>query len=196
MIYAPIFIPTLCRYEHFKQCIESLAQCDGASETEVYVALDYPAEESHLEGYEKIKTYLETAGNMTFKKLHVHKRERNYGLGLHGNSATMREYITERYDRFIISEDHNVFVPNFLLYMNTCLEQYKDDPDVIAVCGYSYPVEWDVSEGATVLKQQINVSTWGVGFWSEKYQKMRQDLSNGILKSSFTDVLENKTYKK
>lgn len=76
MIYAPIYIPTLCRYEHFKQCIESLAQCEGASETEVYVALDYPAKESHLEGYEKIKTYLETAGNMTFKKLHVHKREK------------------------------------------------------------------------------------------------------------------------
>lgn len=186
----------MCRYEHFKQCIESLAQCDGASETEVYVALDYPAKESHLEGYEKIKTYLEKAGNMTFKKLHVHMRERNYGLGLYGNSATMREYITERYDRFIISEDDNVFAPNFLLYMNTCLEQYKDDSDVIAVCGYSYPVEWEVSEGATVLKQQINVSTWGVGFWSEKYQKMRQNLSNGILKSSFTDVLENKTYKK
>lgn len=53
MIYAPIYIPTLCRYEHFKQCIESLAQCEGASETEVYVALDYPAKESHLEGYEK-----------------------------------------------------------------------------------------------------------------------------------------------
>ena len=50
MIYAPIYIPTLCRYEHFKQCIESLAQCEGASETEVYVALDYPAKESHLEG--------------------------------------------------------------------------------------------------------------------------------------------------
>lgn len=196
MIYAPIYIPTLCRYEHFKQCIESLAQCEGASETEVYVALDYPAKESHLEGYEKIKTYLETAGNMTFKKLHVHKRERNYGLGLYGNSATMREYITERYDRFILSEDDNVFAPNFLLYMNTCLERYRDDPDVVAVCGYSYPVEWDVSEGATVLKQQINVSTWGVGLWTEKYQKMRQDLSNGILKSSFTDVLENKTYKK
>lgn len=30
----------------------------------------------------------------------------------------------------------------------------------------------------------------------EKYRKMRQNLSNGILKSSFTDVLENKTYKK
>lgn len=28
--------------------------------------------------------------------------------------------------------------------------KYKDDPDVLAVCGYSYPVKWDVSEEATI----------------------------------------------
>lgn len=196
MIYAPIYIPTLCRYEHFKQCIESLAQCEGASETEVYVALDYPAKYAHREGYEKIKAYLAAVGNMTFKNLHVHKRDRNYGLGLHGNSAAMRDYIIERYDRYIISEDDNVFASNFLVYMNTCFEKYKDDQDVIAVCGYSYPVDWDVSEGATVLKQQFNASTWGVGFWADKYKKIRQDLTDGILRSSFDEVLKNKTYEK
>lgn len=196
MIFAPIYIPTLCRFEHFKKCIESLAQCEGANETEVYVALDYPAKEVHKEGYEKIKAYLEAAGNMTFKRLHVHKRDHNYGLGLHGNSAAMRDYITERYDRFIVSEDDNVFAPNYLVYMNTCLEKYKDDPDVIAVCGYSYPVDWDVSEGATVLKQQINVSTWGVGFWTDKNIRLRQDLADGILRRSFDEVLKNKTYEK
>lgn len=196
MIYAPIYIPTLCRYEHFKQCIESLALCEGAGETEVYVALDFPAKEAHKEGYKKIKAYLEAAGNMTFKKLHVHCRDHNYGLGLHGNSATMREYITERYDRFIISEDDNVFAPNFLVYMNTCFEKYKEVPEVIAICGYSYPVDWDVSEGATVLKQQINVSTWGVGFWTDKYNRLSKDLSDGILKASFNEVLKNKAYRK
>lgn len=196
MIYSPIFIPTLCRFEHFKQCIESLAQCVGANETEVYVALDYPAKEEHRDGYEKIKDYLETAGDMTFKKLHVHKRDHNYGLGVHGNSTTMRNYITERYDRFIVSEDDNVFSPNYLIYMNTCFEKYKDDPDVIAVCGYSYPVDWDVSEGATVLRQQFNVSAWGVGFWTDKYRKFYQDLKGGILKTSFGDVLKKQAYKK
>lgn len=196
MIYAPVYIPTLCRFEHFRQCIESLAQCEGANETEVYVALDYPAKEAHREGYGKIKAYLEAAGNMTFKRLHVHKRERNYGLGLHGNSATMRKYITERYERFIISEDDNVFAPNFLAYMNACFEQYKDDQDVIAVCGYSYPVDWDVSEGATVFKQQFNVSTWGIGFWTGKYKRLSHDLSEGILERSFEEVLRNKTYEK
>lgn len=81
MIYAPVMIPTLCRYEHFKECLESLSLCKGADMTEVFVGLDYPAKENHRPGYEKIKSYLEQVGNMNFKKIHVYLREVNYGGG-------------------------------------------------------------------------------------------------------------------
>ena len=40
--YAPVIIPTLSRFEHFKRCWESLENCTGADKTEVFVALDYP----------------------------------------------------------------------------------------------------------------------------------------------------------
>ena len=55
--YAPVLIPTLCRYEHFKRCIESLSACTGAEHTDVYIGLDYPAKESHRAGYEQIKNF-------------------------------------------------------------------------------------------------------------------------------------------
>lgn len=195
--YAPLYIPTLCRYEHFKQCIESLARCAGADQTEVYVALDYPANESHRAGYEKIKNYLDAAGDMGFKKLHVHKRDHNYGVsGATSNSAVMCKYISERYDRYIVSEDDNVFAPSFLLYVNTCLEKYKDDPDVVTVCGYSYPVEWEVSAGATCFKQQINCSMWGVAFWTKKIMATRKELWGGIIKASLPQVMKQHTYKR
>ena len=29
-IYAPVVIPTLCRYEHLKRCIDTLSECTGA----------------------------------------------------------------------------------------------------------------------------------------------------------------------
>ena len=58
MIYAPVIIPTLCRYEHFVRCVESLRKNTWAQYTDVYIGLDYPAKESHREGYEKIKDYL------------------------------------------------------------------------------------------------------------------------------------------
>ena len=81
MTYAPVIIPTLCRYKHFKECLESLSKCKWAEETEIFVGLDYPAKESHRSGYEKIKRYLKEVGDMTFKKIHVFEREVNYGGG-------------------------------------------------------------------------------------------------------------------
>lgn len=38
MTHAPVGIVTPNRYEHFKQCLESLERCTGADKTEVHVA--------------------------------------------------------------------------------------------------------------------------------------------------------------
>ena len=40
---APVIIPTLCRYDHFKRLMESLNKCTWADKTDVYIGLDYPA---------------------------------------------------------------------------------------------------------------------------------------------------------
>lgn len=39
--YAPILIPTLCRYEHFVRCIESLKKNDWAKFTDINKATQY-----------------------------------------------------------------------------------------------------------------------------------------------------------
>ena len=118
MNYAPVIIPTLCRFEHFKICIESLSNCTWAEYTEVYIGLDYPAKESHWDGYNQINDYLSLCGNLNFKKLHVIKRPYNYGFGAKGNLATLKNDILKISDRIIISEDDNIFSPNFLMYIN------------------------------------------------------------------------------
>ena len=74
MIYAPVIIPTLNRYEHLKNCLESLSKCSGAENTEVYIGLDYPSRSEHLSGYKKIRDYLDNCGDLGFKKLTVIKR--------------------------------------------------------------------------------------------------------------------------
>lgn len=57
--YAPVIIPTLCRYEKFRNCMETLSQCTGADKTTVYIGLDYPLNQSHVAGYQWIKKYLQ-----------------------------------------------------------------------------------------------------------------------------------------
>lgn len=171
-VYAPVIIPTLCRFTHFKRCIESLAQCTGAEHTEVYIGLDYPAKEGHWDGYKKIKEYLETCGNLGFKELIVIKREKNYGLGKDGNYCQLRDLVFSKYDRLISSEDDNEFSPCFLEYMNKGLELYKDDDSIYSITGYAHPINWDNYEYNYYI--HYAACAWGMGLWYNKRMVLEQ----------------------
>lgn len=195
---APVIIPTLNRYDHFKKCLESLEKCVLASQTEIYVGLDYPPSEKYAEGWRSINKYLkEKEGINGFMKLTVFRRTSNCGIkGEHSNIALLQKYVLEHYDCYIESEDDNVFSPNFLLFMNQCLEKYKDDPDVIAVTGYSYPVDWENDSDATIQKQNFNASAWGWGWWTEKRKMVMGNISSGDMYNKAPEVLSNHLFKK
>lgn len=187
MIYAPIYIPTLCRSEHFQKCIESLKVNTWAKYTDVYIALDYPPSEKYRAGYEKICRYLENSEFDCFKSFNVVKREKNYGAGL--NSKKMREFISKRYDRWIYAEDDIVFSPIFLEYMDKALESYKDDDSVIGINGYTYPLPYKVNiADANIFKQKFTFSMWGAGFWRDKYDKLVATLASDYMFNCYDRV--------
>lgn len=197
MQYAPVIIITLNRYDHLYNCLESLEKCTDAEKTDVYVALDYPPSEKYVDGWKKNDIYLkEKESKHGFKSLTVYRRETNYMLYGPGNGKTAIKDATEGKDRFIYTEDDIIFSKNFLVYMNTCLEKYKDDDDVIAVCGYSYPVEWKVSPNSTCFKQQINMAAWGTGYWTNKYFSTVKNLKDGVNLSNCEGIIAEKKYKK
>ena len=181
--YAPIYIPTLCRDEHFVKGLESLKKNGWARYTEVYIALDYPAKESHWEGYKKICDYLDNGDFSVFADFHVIKRARN--IGALANTDAARDMLMEKYDRWIMAEDDIEFAPVFLEYMNKCLDYYENDPDVFAVNGYAYPIPYSHSEGSNVIKQYATVSEWGIGYWKKKYLIAQQKVESGFLRENF-----------
>lgn len=184
--YAPVIIPTLCRYEHFRNCIESLSHCTGSEYTEVFVGLDYPAKDSHWAGYEKINKYLDNCGNLGFKKINVIKRNRNYGLGNEGNYRSLRDYVFKFNDRIISTEDDNVFSPCFLEYMNKCLEEYENDENIYSICGYLY-LDQDLGHvNATVFRAPL-FNAWGIGLWKTKIEKSMYYYSLDGLKEMIED---------
>lgn len=196
-IYAPVIITTLNRHEHFRQCLESLERCTDADKTNVYVALDFPPSDRYVEGWKKNDEYLkEKETHNGFRSLTVYRRETNYFFSGKGNGKVAIEDATVGIDRYVYSEDDNVFSPNFLVYMNKCLEKYKDDESVVAVCGYSYPVDWDVSDGATCFRQQINHSAWGTGYWKEKCRVRNQFIYSGMMLRALPDVINKRKYEK
>ncbi len=176
---APVYITTLCRYEHFRRCIESLATCSMADQTDVYIALDYPLTEKHREGWTKIGLFLDNfRQHSPFKKLSIIKRVSNYGPFLN-EIKTLEEYIIPNYDCWIFSEDDNEFSPNFLEYINCCLTHFHDDKRVLAVCGYNWPQYNIKSDRNNWYRQNVYYSAWGVGIWRdrwiESHRKLRSD---------------------
>lgn len=196
MKYAPVIIPTLCRSTHFIRLVESLKQNSWAKHTDIYIGLDYPPSEKHKKGWEEICNYLDNGDFSVFASFNVIKHEEN--VGALNNSKYLREYVLEErgYDRFIRFDDDNEVSPNFLEYIDKCLDRYEYDDDVIAVCGYSYPIDWEVSSGATILKQNVNAAVWGIAYWKSKINIYTPYITSSQMLHDLPTVIKTKSYKK
>ena len=187
MIYAPVLITTLNRYDHFKQCLESLEKCSDADKTDVYVALDYPPCEKYVEGWKRIDLYLHSKEiDHVFRHLYVMRRKHNCGIFKDDSNLNLLiDYVRNKSDRLIISEDDNVFSPNFLEYINKGLEFYKDDPHVFAITGYSQPYPFK-SNGNSYFFHNTDFSAWGVGFWFSKMDDANKQIRDGLFKQNLS----------
>lgn len=197
--FAPVAIPTLCRYEHFKRCLESLEKCTDADKTDVYVGLDYPPSEKYVEGWEKIDKYLvEKEKQNGFQNLYVRRRNHNCGVGNpNSNGMLLLKEIQHLSDRYIFTEDDNEFSPNFLQYMNWGLQEFRNDNSILAICGFK---RVDTSTLKNNVYKYPRFNVWGYGQWYEKRDKLDKYKDLSLLKSilddmSFLDVFTPNLYK-
>jgi len=171
--FAPVLIPTLNRYTHFKRCVESLSFCTLADKTDLYIALDYPSKEEHENGYNKIVKYLNKIKG--FKSVKIIRRDVNFGA--RKNILDARKTIFNSYDRQIFSEDDNVFAPSFLSFVNNGLEKYENRKDIFSISGYNNPYSMPSFYKRDVYLR-TGYSAWGVGIWRGKWNMLDWSLSN------------------
>ncbi len=166
MLYAPVIIPTLNRYKHLKECIESLAKNTGAKHTDLIISLDYPKTESHWQGYRKVQKYLHS-GIQGFQSVKIF--EQNVNLGAFGNWCFLKKYVRENYDRYIVTEDDNVFSLNFLDFINKGLERYEKDDNITAVCAAGPRLQGrDALKNRNTITKSHWFSGYGYGTWVGK----------------------------
>lgn len=180
--YAPIIIPTLCRYEHLKGCIESLARCNLAKKTRLYISLDYPVSEKHVEGWKRISEYLRD-GISGFEKVICFYQKEN--LGALANELFLIKEAYKEYDRYIFTEDDNVFAPAVIEYWNRALDQYEHDENVIAVCAKSFP-EYNYEADDNIFMMQ-SFSAYGYGTWKNKDLELRSKINKELIDKIIRD---------
>ena len=178
MNYAPIIIPTLNRVDHLTKLLDSLRRNSLAQYTDVFIGLDYPPSSLYEEGYERMCKYLQNDFSC-FNSFNIIKRSENFGYLR--NVEDLIDQVLQLHDRFIYMDDDLELSPNFLEYMNKCLTEYEGRDEIIAVCGYSYPLSWVMTDQSNVIRENFNCSMWGTGFWKSKYYNMQKSLKAGGL---------------
>ncbi len=190
---APIILPTLCRFDHLKSCIESLAANKLAPDTELFIGLDYPPAEKYVDGWKKIKDYIPTIQG--FKR--VVTLEASNNLTAQGNIEALKKHIRQLgYESYIFTEDDNVFSPNFLEYANWGLKEFKNDNSIFAVVGFK-------RVNVEFLKNNVykfpRYAAWGFATWFNRVDKIDKfkdfDVLNKIVRSySPTIIFSKKLY--
>ena len=168
-----IILPTLCRNKHLEKCLDTLMKNPWVQHVDLYIGLDYPAKESHWPGYREILKLMERDFSM-FRSFHLVRRTSNYGCAR--NFDDLFREVSREHDQFIYMEDDTEVSENYLEYMLKALDYFRDDPDVISVSGYSYPVEMKTENDCSIITQNATCSTWGIGYWKNKYEAFRKEI--------------------
>ena len=172
--YSPVLIPTLCRSRHLEKTISALQRCSQAKQTDLFIALDYPAKDSHWEGYKKILEMLPSING--FRSVNVIKRQINYGASK--NIRDARKQIFTRYNSMIFLEDDIEVSPNFLDYINKGLRAFGSDKKFFAICGYSYYDDLPHDDN-TFYVQKIGLCPWGYGMRRDSFEEFESIFTKG-----------------
>lgn len=182
-VYAPILIPTCNRIKHFSKCIESLNKNHNASETEVYISVDYPPNSAFEAGNAEIIDFLEKfRRESNFKKINVYVQKSN--LGPDDNFSFLVEKIRDNYDYYIFTEDDNTFSDSFIDFCNYGLQKYEKNNEICFVCGYEDQI---VSQKKWKEKMMVHryYEPYGTACWIDKEKHFSQWLSmENIIKSA------------
>ena len=177
IVKTAVLVPTLCRNIHLEKCLESLKKNPWAKYVDVYVGVDYPTKDSHWPGYREILKLMERDYS-AFRNFHLYIRPENYGADK--NMEALYQEAIKDHEQFIFMEDDTQFSENYLEYMLKALDFFRNDPDVISISGYSYPVKFETDNDGNVITQNAIFNMWGAGFWKSKYEVCRKEIEDDV----------------
>lgn len=185
---APIVLFAYNRPLHTQQTVEALLKNELARESVLYVFADGFKENATEEQRDLIlQTRNYVYSIQGFKEVIIEESERNKGLA---NSIV--EGVTKVVDahgKVIVLEDDIVTSSGFLSYMNSALDVYEQEQNVMHVAGYMYPLNTNALPETFFYPA---TSCWGWATWKRAwdcYNGDAQYLYLRIKKEGLLDIL-------
>jgi hypothetical protein len=152
------------RFEHFKRTIAALRKNTLARQSDIVIFSDGPRQK-HDEG--PVENIRQFARNMDgFNSIRLIARESN--LGLARSIITGVHSIFTENETVIVLEDDLLTSPDFLTFMNDCLDVFRDDEKIFSVSGYSPDIGIPV-DYAEDIYLSYRPNAWGWATWKDRW---------------------------
>jgi len=162
MTLAPIALFAYNRPDHIRATLAALAGNELASKSDLYVFSDGPKDARSEALVQQVRMRIRAASG--FRSVTLVERPTNAGLVRAITEGVAR--MCADHGRVIVLEDDLVTAPQFLSFMNEALDRYAQEPRVMQVSGYMYPIARSGEERAVFLPA---TSCWGWGTWKRAW---------------------------
>ncbi len=185
---APIALFVYNRPDHLRETLKALEQNELAIESELYVFADGPkadADNILLNRIEEVRKIIRQ--NWGFKSIHINEKDANTGLA---NSviAGVTELVNQ-FGKVIVLEDDLVTAHGFLKYMNDALVLYANEPKVMQISGYQFPIKFPKDTPETFFLPLT--TSWGWATWKRAWDYFDSN-ANGWEELKINKVLRHK----
>jgi hypothetical protein len=160
---APIAFFCYQRPDLTLRSLNSLKANAPALESKLYIFSDGPKED------EQIKKNVEETRKVIrqeswCKEVEIIESEHNKGL--YKNITEGIAHVLKFHDRVIAVEGDLLLAPDFLTFMNDCLDCYETRQDILSISGFKANVEVDTQYDVFLLPRP---SSWGWATWANRW---------------------------
>lgn len=171
---SPICLFVYKRYDTTKLMLESLLACPECADSELYVFMDEARNDSEADDVEKVRALFDNLQG--FKTIHPYPARMNKGMARSVIDGVTT--VLEKHESIIVLEDDLVVAPDFLTFMNTALEAYRDRSDIWSISGYTPNLkeieQYDKNGMFLVPRAQC----WGWATWNDRWETVDWEVSD------------------
>lgn len=172
---APVALFVYNRPEHTRRTLEALARNRLAGATTLYVFSDGPKPDATPADRDRIAAVRAVVCSRSWTR-ELSLIESPVNRGLADAIVAGVGYVLAQHGRVIVLEDDIVTSPGFLPFMNEALDLYADEPRVMHISGYMYPLA--LRQRSTVFLRVL--SCWGWATWDRAWRHYRSDVQTHL----------------
>jgi hypothetical protein len=182
--YAPIVLFTFKRLDTLKLTVEALQKNYLAKKSDLIIFSDASNDESDFKAVENVRNYLKTIKG--FNSINIFEAKENKGLA--NSIISGVTLVFETHESLIVLEDDLITTPNFLVFMNQAINEYKSKKKVFSICGYSFDL--DVPDYQLDSYFLNRCWPWSWATWKDRWQEIDWEVKD------YQEFLKNKSAQK